>query len=99
MPIYEYKCSDCGETSELLVGIGRNSDELVCRSCGGSRLEPLLSAPATVMGGEPSAHSQGPHAAGQILQTRVAPLEVVVVPLERPLFGYYPMGDEARKCG
>ena len=45
MPIYEYKCSDCGETSELLVGIGRNSDDLVCRSCGGSRLEaPVVRA-------------------------------------------------------
>jgi len=59
MPIHEYKCSDCGETSELLVGIGRNSDELVCRSCGGTRLEALLSAPATVMSGQPSAHAAG----------------------------------------
>ena len=59
MPIYEYKCSDCGQTSEFLVGIGRNSDDLACRSCGGSRLEPLLSAPATVIGGQPSAHPTG----------------------------------------
>jgi putative FmdB family regulatory protein len=59
MPIHEYKCSDCGETSELLVGIGRNSDELVCRSCGGGRLEAVLSVPAAVMGGQPSARSAG----------------------------------------
>lgn len=46
MPIYEYKCKDCGEISELLVGIGRNSDELSCRSCGGNQLEKLMSAAA-----------------------------------------------------
>ncbi|MGO9119219.1 MAG: FmdB family zinc ribbon protein [Desulfomonilaceae bacterium] len=59
MPIYEYKCSDCGQTSEFLVGIGRNSDDLACRSCGGSRLEPLLSAPATVMGSQSSDYTAG----------------------------------------
>ncbi|MEJ2717019.1 MAG: zinc ribbon domain-containing protein [Deltaproteobacteria bacterium] len=44
MPIHEYKCSDCGALNELLVGIGRNSDDLTCRSCGGTRLERLMSA-------------------------------------------------------
>lgn len=46
MPIHEYKCADCGEVSELLVGIGRNSDDLKCRCCGGGRLEKLMSASA-----------------------------------------------------
>jgi len=46
MPIHEYKCSDCGKINELLIGIGRNSDELVCRECGGVRLESLISAAA-----------------------------------------------------
>jgi putative FmdB family regulatory protein len=44
MPIYEFKCSDCGHVSELLVGIGKNSDNLVCGSCGGSKLEQQMSA-------------------------------------------------------
>ncbi|MBI4962209.1 MAG: zinc ribbon domain-containing protein [Desulfomonile tiedjei] len=47
MPIHEYKCADCGEINEFLVGIGRNSDELVCRGCGGSHLEALISAAAS----------------------------------------------------
>jgi len=46
MPIHEYKCADCGEISEFIVGIGRNSDELVCRGCGGVRLECLISSSA-----------------------------------------------------
>ncbi len=46
MPIYEYRCRDCGGLIELLLGIGRNSDELICKSCGSFRLEPLISASA-----------------------------------------------------
>jgi putative FmdB family regulatory protein len=49
MPIHEYKCEDCGSTVELLVGIGRNSDEVKCGKCGGSRLEKLMSATAGVV--------------------------------------------------
>ena len=59
MPIHEYKCSDCGHVSELLVGIGRNSDDLVCASCGGSGLEQLMSAPAVSINGEPADHAGG----------------------------------------
>lgn len=44
MPIHEYKCSDCGHVSELIVGIGRNSDDLTCSNCGSSKLEQLMSA-------------------------------------------------------
>jgi len=46
MPIYEYKCTECGHVSELLVNIGRNSDELKCSACGAITLEQLISASA-----------------------------------------------------
>ncbi|MDD3473211.1 MAG: zinc ribbon domain-containing protein [Syntrophaceae bacterium] len=46
MPIREYSCEDCGAVSELLVGIGRNSSEVVCKSCGSSRLKVMMSAPS-----------------------------------------------------
>jgi putative FmdB family regulatory protein len=59
MPIYEYKCMQCGNVSELLVGIGRNSDDLVCATCGGSGLEKLISAPAQSVINEPTAHAGG----------------------------------------
>jgi len=59
MPIYEFKCSDCGHVSELLVGIGRNSDELVCGSCGGSHLEQQMSAAAFSLTSEPSSQGAG----------------------------------------
>jgi putative FmdB family regulatory protein len=42
MPIYEYKCQDCGTKFEKLV---RQSDgaELTCPSCGKQRLEQEFS--------------------------------------------------------
>ncbi|HDN79671.1 MAG: zinc ribbon domain-containing protein [Chloroflexi bacterium] len=48
MPIYEYRCQDCGRQVELLV---RSEDaEIRCPYCGSSSLEKLLSVPY-VMGG------------------------------------------------
>ena len=43
MPIYEYKCKDCGHEFEALV---RKSDVPVCPSCKATDLERLLSLPA-----------------------------------------------------
>jgi putative FmdB family regulatory protein len=59
MPIHEYKCAECGQVSELLVGIGRNSDDLVCASCGGSRLEQLMSAAAISVNSAAAGHAGG----------------------------------------
>ena len=44
MPLYEYRCLDCGETTEAIQKL--SDDPLTeCRTCGGT-LERLLSAPA-----------------------------------------------------
>ncbi len=59
MPIYEYKCSGCGVISEIFTNIGAHSDPLVCKSCGGSNLEKLLSA-ASVGSAENSGSSCSP---------------------------------------
>lgn len=59
MPIHEYKCAACGSVSELLVGIGRNSDDLTCRSCGGNELEKLMSAAAVTVNSTSAAPTQG----------------------------------------
>ncbi|MBP8626181.1 MAG: zinc ribbon domain-containing protein [Syntrophorhabdales bacterium] len=42
MPIYEYRCNDCGEISEFIV-FGDN-DNLSCRSCNSQNIERILSA-------------------------------------------------------
>jgi len=49
MPIYEYRCNDCGATSEFLVGIGSDVETLNCKQCGSSQLEKVLSVSHSVM--------------------------------------------------
>jgi putative FmdB family regulatory protein len=44
MPIYEYKCTDCGEVSEVLTGMGSRDELPVCKHCGSDRVERILSA-------------------------------------------------------
>ena len=43
IPIYEYRCNDCGTISEFLVGITSKSESLTCKQCGGSQLEKVIS--------------------------------------------------------
>jgi putative FmdB family regulatory protein len=47
MPIYEYRCADCGTSFETLI---RGKRAVTCPHCGGSSLEKLLSAPAMLSG-------------------------------------------------
>lgn len=47
MPIYEYRCDDCGSTFEALV---RGNRTVTCPQCGGSALSKLLSAPSILSG-------------------------------------------------
>lgn len=43
MPIYEYRCRDCGKRSSLLVLNVRNPPSPACTHCQGSTLERILS--------------------------------------------------------
>ena len=43
MPIYEYRCEDCGHEFEALV---RSSDTPACEKCASPKLARLLSLPA-----------------------------------------------------
>ncbi|HRF01627.1 MAG TPA: zinc ribbon domain-containing protein [Pirellulaceae bacterium] len=43
MPLYEYRCRDCGREFEALV---RGSETPVCPHCTSVKLEKLLSVPA-----------------------------------------------------
>ncbi|MEO6443792.1 MAG: FmdB family zinc ribbon protein [Gemmatimonadaceae bacterium] len=43
MPIYDFKCADCGAQSEILV---RGKEVPACTACGSETLERLLSLPA-----------------------------------------------------
>lgn len=48
MPLFDYECSDCGKSSELLI---TGVDELpVCRSCGSMNMTKLISAHSSLSG-------------------------------------------------
>jgi putative FmdB family regulatory protein len=44
MPIYDYRCQDCGEISEILRHEVSNAQSITCPLCGSERMERLLSA-------------------------------------------------------
>jgi putative FmdB family regulatory protein len=46
MPVYEYRCEDCGSKFEKLVRRSDDSNALVCRPCGENHLQHELSTHA-----------------------------------------------------
>ena len=50
MPIYEYRCEECGKRSSLLVGF--SSPDPSCPHCGKPALRRLVSTFATVSSGD-----------------------------------------------
>ncbi len=45
MPMYEYKCLDCGKESELNLSMGEHDRGSVkCPACQSTRMEQLISA-------------------------------------------------------
>ena len=62
MPIYEYRCKDCGNSFSRLQKIGAGSDGVKCPACDGDNIERLLSSFASTSSGNapsPSAHTCG----------------------------------------
>ena len=54
MPIYEYRCEDCGERFEVLtLTIGQKPPDLLCPECESRELKRLISSVA-VHGSEPA---------------------------------------------
>jgi len=48
MPLYEFKCEDCGTSTELLIL--RTKETPVCNSCGSFNLTKQISAPSSMSG-------------------------------------------------
>jgi len=47
MPIYDYKCQDCGKVSELFFR-SDDSEDINCPHCGSRNLKRLISAPHVI---------------------------------------------------
>ena len=59
MPIYDFKCSDCGEEFEAFI---RGTNTASCPSCQGTNLEQLISMFAVDSEGTRQAHLTGARA-------------------------------------
>jgi putative FmdB family regulatory protein len=49
MPLYEYKCTRCGETFEIIAGLAERDEKAVCPACGGREAARVFS-PITLAG-------------------------------------------------
>jgi len=50
MPLYEYKCEDCGKRYEKLVSLREAGRGVPCPKCGSKSVRKLMSAFATAGG-------------------------------------------------
>jgi putative FmdB family regulatory protein len=48
MPIFEFLCTDCGATSEVLIAATDETPS--CKNCGGANVKKLLSATSSLSG-------------------------------------------------
>jgi putative FmdB family regulatory protein len=48
MPIYEYKCQECGEVVEVFVRSTRSKIDLSCHNCKSTNLQKIFSTPSMV---------------------------------------------------
>ena len=44
MPIYDYKCQECGEVSEIFLNSVDGSQPICCPACGSEEMQKLISA-------------------------------------------------------
>lgn len=43
MPLYEYRCNQCGSVNEYLSRMGDTTNDLTCKSCKSNDLEKMIS--------------------------------------------------------
>ena len=60
MPIYDYKCNDCGKTYDVFHKVREVIDDVVCPSCESKNHTRLLSAPNVSMGSSSSSFEPAP---------------------------------------
>jgi len=54
MPIFDYKCGDCGKTYDVFHKVREVIDDVVCPHCGSSSHKRLISAPSVAIAGKSS---------------------------------------------
>lgn len=49
MPIYDYRCDDCGSTYDVFHKVREVAEDIVCPSCQSTKHTRLISAPSISM--------------------------------------------------
>ena len=70
MPIYEFRCKECGEMSEFRVSSYSASQTPACSNCGSPDMERLISAPTLL---RVEANSSGTTCCGREERCEVPP--------------------------
>jgi len=52
MPVYEYRCKECGKIYDVFHKVREIADDVECPGCGSRKYERLIAAPSIVMGGQ-----------------------------------------------
>ena len=73
MPIYEYRCNNCGKISEFLVGVVREELEIKCNHCGSKELNKVFSRTGLVKSGHLIASQGGKTCCGRTERCDVPP--------------------------
>ncbi|MGB2698380.1 MAG: zinc ribbon domain-containing protein [Candidatus Zixiibacteriota bacterium] len=71
MPIYEYKCIECGKTTEFFQKNLKQKNPITCPFCGSTKMEKLLSSPGAIRMG--SATSKGSTCCGKTERCNTPP--------------------------
>lgn len=59
MPIYDYRCNDCGKTYDVFHKVREVAEDVVCPSCGSVQSTRLIGAPSFSMTGKGRTSSFG----------------------------------------
>lgn len=59
MPLYEYRCPQCGHRFEILQRMGEGAEGLTCPRCGAGKVEKQFSTFASSTGGGQAATGGG----------------------------------------
>ena len=66
MPIYEYRCTDCGDDFERLVRSMFSVETITCPSCGGDHVKKAVSLFGTASGGSRDAGASSAASCGPV---------------------------------
>lgn len=54
MPIFDYRCRECGSLYDIFHKVREVTEDVICPSCGSHQYKKLMSAPFVAVGSSPA---------------------------------------------